>query len=73
MNWQPIETAPRGERVLVALPRRSNPVTIAEADKDDGMWWEWGPYESDLEDLPTHWQPLPAPHESPTSEENLNA
>ena len=59
-EWQPIETAPRGVRVLVRLPRETNPITIAEADEDDGNWWEWGDSESDLEDLPTHWQPLEA-------------
>lgn len=67
-KWQPIESAPRDEPILLALTVRNN--------KSGAEWWEmhsaWvrsddeqiGSYGSDpgwtLEDF-THWMPLPDP------------
>ena len=63
MNWQPIETAPYGERILVY-----NPVCgIYSSERVDsgeyplGIWnGHFGPWYP----APTHWMSLPEPPES---------
>ena len=66
-QWQDIETAPRGERILVALEVRNNKTgqtwwemhaiyfddETGEICSDNDAGWAAGDY--------THWQPLPAP------------
>ena len=69
MEWQPIETAPIGELVIVA-----DGAIIAPAIKKDGRWWFWegGIDENDSADMnwwldghePTHWMPLPTAPET---------
>jgi hypothetical protein len=59
-NWQPIETAPRDKTKILVWTGRDF----------DILWWSerlngWT-FNDDWEvDDPTHWQPLPAPPESP--------
>lgn len=73
MEWQPIETAPDDERVLVWAQGFHNPV-VAENSVYD--WLMMGPGEHDLPCdgspagglfrlKPTHWMPLPAPPKAP--------
>jgi len=59
--WQPIETAPKGERVLIAVTGRFPPVWEATYRDNTAVpfWdayntWFW---ESEV----THWMPLPEP------------
>jgi hypothetical protein len=80
-QWQQIETAPREERVIIAVPckRAIDGWLIAEAyyryedDDEDGWWWaNTGPYDVGECRLalsghhPTHWMPLPPPPEAET-------
>jgi hypothetical protein len=68
MNWQPIETAPKGELVIVA-----DGAMIAVAVLHLGTWhfWEGGIDDEENANMnswlpnygPTHWMPLPAPPE----------
>lgn len=55
MDWQPIETAPKGATVLLYFPRqvRGDREMNAEWVKV-GMWPVHHPRQ------PTHWHPLPA-------------
>jgi hypothetical protein len=65
MEWQPIETAPKGEPVLIwAKEWNEWGMFVAKLCKHDGTWdlqgatgYEW---ESSF-DTPTHWMPLPVP------------
>lgn len=56
MNWQPIETAPSGKRMLVSVPVKNGLVVIAQKDyfgihlDDDLRPLKWNP---------TRWMPLP--------------
>ena len=56
MEWQPIETAPEGQDVLIFVPlsqrkdSRNLPDCMAVATKGDEMWEACDP---------THWMPLP--------------
>jgi hypothetical protein len=66
MSWQPIETAPDGERVLVSYlfhgVRRDSQIDIKEILSDnrgDRCIWPSKYYEA------THWMPLPAPPDKP--------
>ncbi len=55
-EWQPIETAPIGQEVLVYVPRRLGAL-YAGARLTGTQWWS-----RNLGDLkPTHWMPLPEP------------
>jgi hypothetical protein len=75
MGWQPIETAPLGQWVLVSASKADEMgVRFYTARKEE---WEWegeggihyeGPYAdgytcllSDIGVEPTHWMPLPDP------------
>jgi hypothetical protein len=69
MSWQPIETAPECQRVLVFLPTYGNKVTLGilhrapyrnrgtrvgwRISDNPGDTWRW------LLFAPTHWMPLP--------------
>lgn len=65
-GWQPIETAPPGQCVVVFDGRK---ITIAEWADDLGNGPGWfsaeacGPFEENMISQPTHWRPLPAPPE----------
>lgn len=74
MNWEPIETVPEGEHVLLWFPQgeRGNGgmETATVIRHDDGglsFWSHGGPnsgmdFEPSVEgDLPTHWMKLPEP------------
>lgn len=69
-DWQPIETAPQGRRVLVFMPPLpydddAGEVVVATQSKSCAGWWS-DDEGDDLRVNPTHWQPLPTPPESPT-------
>lgn len=65
MNWQPIETAPEDEYVLIA--RDGYPLTVAKNQgRGDWVLAACGSYASDgtPDGEPTHWMPLPAKPEA---------
>ena len=51
---QPIETAPKGERVLLARVAKYGLCGVADGYLDKRCEWRW-PYN----ESPTHWMPLP--------------
>lgn len=56
--WQPIETAPKKQAVLVT---QNGDVAIGWCSPlVDGDYWDINPYSDDIT-APTHWMPLPAP------------
>jgi hypothetical protein len=55
MKWQPIDTAPSGEWVIVYYDDPMG-VSIAEYAKNLEVWQDW---DGDLYGTPTHWMPLP--------------
>lgn len=67
-DWQPIETAPRtlnlNTETLDFLGWCPDPTAPHGGDRRI-IWWEpkikkwWG--DRDIEEQPTHWQPLPTP------------
>ncbi len=69
MEWQPIETIPHGEAVLVHRPGMRDGVDVASFyPAEDGMeehWWTSGgpnagsDYTLSPEEKYTHWMPLP--------------
>lgn len=59
MDWQPIETAPKDEDILLAHPDGS--MMIGRRNRA-GTAWDDGDFR-DHENWPTHWMPLPAPPE----------
>jgi len=74
-GWRPIETAPKGKSVIVALQDEEAGWIVAEAryrdvgDDDDGWWWANetpGDYYANRIDAPppSLWQPLPQPPEA---------
>ena len=59
-DWQPIETAPREQAVLVCEPRRvgAGSYLLVARSRDGKSWWSIpGVYNC----YPTHWMPLPDP------------
>lgn len=61
-EWQPIETAPREETVLVAGGDAPYPVTACWSGLSDECWMVDGQEDVRTEiGWPTHWMPLPAP------------
>jgi len=67
MAWQPIETAPEDECVLIFSPDAREPgvmigiqSTFVDAKGRD-VCTEWGDYwtEREIDAEPTHWMPLP--------------
>lgn len=69
MKWQPIETAPKDEWILVCDEDRMQYVAIWCPDSRCGDYFRYGPREDYFGGLigtiwkPTHWQPLPVPPE----------
>lgn len=74
MEWQPIETAPKDERILLYRPTAGftwTRVVIGRFDSDRYAKRPRPYWQHDLEHLagkaegravnPTHWMPLPAP------------
>jgi hypothetical protein len=62
MDWQPIETAPRGVSVLVFEPEEGPDPKIGitwMAGHDGVQWVEEAT--GHIIDAPTHWMPIPAP------------
>jgi Protein of unknown function (DUF551) len=60
MDWQPIETAPRGEMFIYYWPRDGKrAIGLAYLAKDGGWRDSEGNWKTRLE--PTHWMPIPAP------------
>ena len=62
-DWQPISTAPKdGRRIIASTPSYTEPLILYWA-KNNGLsaWHDWDldPY-TDV----THWQPLPDPPEA---------
>lgn len=58
--WRPIETAPRGNHVLINCRRWG----VTEAILGDGGWQGATFNGSLIKCDPTHWQPLPTPPEA---------
>ena len=60
--WQPIESAPRDEWLLVfhAYGEMAGCVTIAQLYSDSQQWSDW---DGDLYGTPAVWMPLPKPPE----------
>ena len=59
-NWQPIETAPKCVRVLVALMPRGE-LLFGCCVMDEGENYIWTDDETGQFIKPTHWMPLPDP------------
>lgn len=61
-HWQPIETAPRDQRVLIGwfeLPGQDS-MTVAFWHSTRKAWCNtWMAFSSDQDQQPTHWMPLP--------------
>lgn len=55
-KWQPIETAPNGETILVF--RSNYEYQLVQAEEND---YTWQPYVADGFDRPTHWMYPPKP------------
>lgn len=53
MKWQPMETAPKGERILM---RMKHGVIEGTWDGETGSGYYWRP----MEWYPSHWMPLPS-------------
>jgi hypothetical protein len=58
MGWQPIETAPNLENVLLCKPSMAPAYAIGYRSSIDGEW-KVGPFQP-LSGF-THWMPLPEP------------
>ncbi len=56
--WQPIETAPRDESVLVFCDDGEGYIQYSFYSEDLGLWIHMNSGDP-LYDLPTHWMPLP--------------
>lgn len=66
MEWQPIETAPKGYAVVLLADAKGN---VGQGHRQNitrpnGWCWQATMYECE----PTHWMPLPTP---PTMETSL--
>jgi hypothetical protein len=71
MEWQPIETAPEIDLVLIFCPDATEADQIMicsflrrDMPGDQGDWYEQNPsIGSPIDVAPTHWMPLPPPPE----------
>lgn len=56
-DWQPIETAPVNQEVLVWVVRKGGGNIVSAKNSTGSQWWaiDTGAV------IATHWQPLPAP------------
>jgi hypothetical protein len=61
-EWQPIETAPENETILVCQAR--NRIIRTARGKNEQGNWRTGADPMDYIAGVTHWQPLPAPPEA---------
>lgn len=68
--WQPIETAPHGEDVLLFCPDRGCPTNRARIELGQASHGERGNGWSSMSfhSWATHWMPLPAPPATPQQE-----
>ena len=69
MTWQPIETAPRGQHLLLWVDVSIGPPLVVQ-----GCWYQDGSDDGWIDHhgvpLPvSHWMPLPAPPQSATGAE----
>lgn len=71
-DWQPIETAPKDQTILLYRPTASSYARIAPGEWDDQRhharptphWMSWhrlALVSDNKEHSPTHWMPLPEP------------
>ena len=64
-GWQPIETAPKDEAVIVFLTDAAHGMTIEIAHRSsndpDGDWYAATHDGPPIDVRPTHWMPLPEP------------
>lgn len=58
-EWQPIETAPNDEGILVAYD--SGIISLVDADDNDFCWRPYDGIRTPGREAPTHWMPLPDP------------
>jgi len=63
VRWQPIETAPRDEWILlwVVAEKQQCAITGTISESEEGKIWNGTGYQPNLA---THWQRLPSPPES---------
>lgn len=66
-EWQPIETAPKDQRLLLFFPTAGMVATGYWAIFDEA--WQGEPFTEEDRPLPTHWMPLP---ELPEQEGNID-
>ncbi len=59
LDWQPIETAPRGETFILACRAGSEIAGVLGWDEDHGWYWYNDMFQPRV--IPTHWMPLPKP------------
>lgn len=69
MKWQPIDTAPKDEAILVAGSKRMG-VCVGRNDSRDG-WETETPSEWVSIYPPTHWMPLPDPPGNEANQQEL--
>ena len=60
LEWQPIETAPRGVSVLLCRVWDGQSSLMRVGWFDQGIWQDWSRNPMN----PTHWMPLPKPPEN---------
>ena len=63
-DWQPIETAPKDEWILIATPQHDAGMTTSMWDSEVEWWMIDDGKNPELwlrGDAPTHWKPLPQP------------
>ena len=67
-GWQPIKTAPKSKRVLLAKPGGIMSLANSEPDRSGGMVW----YDQNGRFFygATHWHPLPDPPGQPSQKEH---
>jgi hypothetical protein len=61
-NWQPIETAPKNQRILACVSNEYWNIEIVQWHERDNAWI-YGDFDHWMQ--PTHWMPLPTPPTTP--------